>query len=257
MRTNQTDWRRKLARFAPRWIKQLIKYAIFVTEYLGFRKLTSAHANRFPPLSWRERLPCLDDKNSNTPFDKHYIYHPAWAARVLAKTRPSRHVDISSSLAFSTIVSAFIPVDFYDYRPALIGLKGMNSKFGDLMKLPFPDGELESVSCMHVIEHVGLGRYGDPLDVDGDIKSLTELKRIVRSGGDLLIVVPVGLPRIVFNAHRIYAYEQVVGHFEGFELKEFSLITDHGSPEGMIENASPNLVRLQKYGCGCFWFRKL
>lgn len=257
MRTDQTDWRRKLARFAPRWLKQLIKYAIFVTEYIGFKKQALGHANRFPPLNWQERLPCLDDKNSNTPFDKHYIYHPAWAARVLAKTKPLRHIDISSSLSFSTIVSAFIPVDFYDYRPALISLEGMNSNFGDLMSLPFASGEVQSVSCMHVIEHVGLGRYGDPQDVDGDIKALNELKRIVKSGGDLLLVVPVGQPKIVFNAHRIYSYEQIIGNFEGYELKEFSLITDFGSPGGIVENAPPELVCRQQYGCGCFWFRKL
>jgi SAM-dependent methyltransferase len=202
-------------------------------------------------------MPCLDDKNSNTPFDKHYIYHPAWAARVLAKTKPSRHVDISSSLAFSTIVSAFIPVDFYDYRPALIGLDNLNSNFGDLMSLPFLDGELQSVSCMHVIEHVGLGRYGDPQDIDGDIKALSELKRITKSGGDLLLVVPVGVPKIVFNAHRIYSYEQIIENFGGYELKDFSLITDFGSTEGMIKNASTELVCQQQYGCGCFWFRKM
>lgn len=256
MKNEQMDWRMKLARFLPRRIKQLIKYTFFVSEFFVFKRLAAESTDRFPPLSWRERMPCLDDKNSNTPFDKHYIYHPAWAARVLAKTKPARHVDISSSLSFSTLVSAFIPVDFYDYRPALIGLSNLNSNFGDLMRLSFSDGELQSVSCMHVVEHVGLGRYGDTQDFDGDVKAIAELKRIVKPGGDLLLVVPVGAPKIVFNAHRIYSYEQILGNFEGFELKEFSLITDFGSPEGMVENAPPELVRQQEYGCGCFWFRK-
>ena len=190
-------------------------------------------------------------------FQKSHIYHPAWAARVLAETRPARHVDISSSLAFSTIVSAFIPVDFYDYRPALLELDNLQSNFGNLLSLPFPDGALQSVSCMHVIEHVGLGRYGDQQDANGDLKALAELKRIVQAGGDLLIVVPVGAPKIVFNAHRIYSYAQIVENFAGFELKEFSLITDVESPAGILKNAPPELVAQQQYGCGCFWFRKL
>lgn len=257
MKIGQIDRRKKLARFVPRWTKQLIKYTSYLSDYFIFKKLTAANANRFPPLSWWERLPCLDDKNSNTPFDKHYIYHPAWAARVLAVTKPTRHVDISSSLSFSTLVSAFIPVDFYDYRPALIGLDNLKSKFGDLMSLPFMDGEVQSLSCMHVIEHVGLGRYGDRIDVGGDIKALAELKRIVKSGGDLLLVVPVGEPKIIFNAHRIYSYEQIIESMCGFELKEFSLITDSDNPVGIIKNANPELVCRQKYGCGCFWFRKL
>ena len=248
---------RKFAGFAPQWLKQLAKYAFFVLEFIKFRKLKPENVDRFPSVRWRERLPCLDDKNSNTPYDKHYLYHPAWAARVLAKTRPLRHVDIASSLSFSTLVSAFIPVDFYDYRPALIGLDGLQSNFGDLMRLPFADGELQSVSCMHVIEHVGLGRYGDPQDADGDLKALAELKRITRYGGDLLLVVPVGVPKIVFNAHRIYSYQQIIDNFSNYELKEFSLITDYGNPEGIVINAPPQLVNQQQYGCGCFWFRKL
>ena len=138
----------------------------------------------------------------------------------------------------------------------MIGLVNFNSKFGDLMSFPFGDGELQSVSCMHVVEHVGLGRYGDSQDYDGDVKAIAELKRIVKSGGDLLLVVPVGAPEIVFNAHRIYSYAQMLGNFEGFEPKEFSLITDFGSPEGMVENAPPGLVCQQEYGCSCFWFRK-
>lgn len=248
---------RKYAKYVPRNINQLIKFVFFVREYISFKKLTLENENRFPALSWHERMPCLDDKNRNTPFDKHYIYHPAWAARVLAKNKPSRHVDISSSLSFSTIVSAFIQVDFYDYRPALIGLDNLRSNYGDLMRLPFSDGELQSVSCMHVIEHVGLGRYGDPQDIDGDVKALSELKRIIKPGGDLLLVVPVGMPKIVFNAHRIYTYKQIIDYFSGYELKDFSLITDSGSTEGIIKNASPELVGQQQYGCGCFWFRKI
>jgi SAM-dependent methyltransferase len=244
----------------PLWTRrlyaQLNKNSKFDRDFKKFKGQESDNSNRFPPLNWQNRYPCLDDVNSNTPFSKHYIYHPAWAARVLSQTMPLRHVDISSSLSFSTIVSAFVPVDFYDYRPALIDLDGLSSKFGDLLHLPFPDGDLQSVSCMHVIEHVGLGRYGDPLDYDGDLKAIVELKRITKVGGDLLFVVPVGQPKIAFNAHRIYSYEQIIKNFGEFELKEFSLITDSENPEGLIRNAPPGLVSQQQYGCGCFWFRK-
>lgn len=232
------------------------KNAKFEKEFSELKRQESDNSFRFPSLSWQDRYPCLEDGNSNTPFDKHYLYHPAWAARVLAKIMPRRHVDISSSLSFCTIVSAFVPVDFYDYRPAMIDLDGLRSKFGDLLHLPFADGELQSVSCMHVIEHVGLGRYGDPLDYDGDLKAIAELKRITKVGGDLLLVVPVGMPKIAFNAHRIYSYEQIVENFDEFELLEFALITDPDQPEGLIRNAPPELVSQQQYGCGCFWFRR-
>jgi hypothetical protein len=109
---------------------------------------------------------------------------------------------------------------------------------------------------MHVIEHIGLGRYGDPIDPDGDIKSINELKRVVAPGGSVLFVVPVGRPKIEFNAHRIYSYEQIIGYFSGMELKEFSLVPDNYVETGLIVNADPSLVQHQTWGCGCFWFKK-
>ena len=82
---------------------------------------------------------------------------------------------------------------------------------------------------------------------------MSELKRVLTPGGDLLFVTPVGDPKIEFNAHRIYSYEQIIGYFSPLSLFEFSLITDDGS---MITNADPNMVKQQQYGCGCFWFKK-
>ena len=106
---------------------------------------------------------------------------------------------------------------------------------------------------MHTVEHVGLGRYGDPINPDGDLKAISELKRTLANGGSLLFVVPVGKPKIEFNAHRIYSFEQIINYFKDLKLKEFSIITDNGD---FIENAKPELVKQQKYGCGCFWFIK-
>ncbi|MEP7269493.1 MAG: DUF268 domain-containing protein [Saprospiraceae bacterium] len=208
--------------------------------------------NRFS-LHWYSIYPCLQDKSKMTGFDHHYLYHPAWAARVLAQTKPRLHIDISSILNFSTIVSAFIPMEFYDYRPAEIKLSNYNSNSIDLKNLKFADESISSVSCMHTIEHVGLGRYGDALDPDGDLKSIQELKRVLKKGGNLLFVTPIGKPKIEFNAHRIYSYEQIMSYFEPLSLKQFSLIPDQG---GLIESADPLLVKDQNYACGCFWFQK-
>jgi hypothetical protein len=106
---------------------------------------------------------------------------------------------------------------------------------------------------MHTIEHIGLGRYGDQIDPNGDMRAVNELKRVLAENGSLLFVTPVGKPKIEFNAHRIYSFEMVMEMFEGLKLMEFSLITDSGD---FIENANPDIVKEQKYGCGCFWFKK-
>lgn len=232
-----------------RFPKKIARFFGFLGEWSRFK---SKNDKRFT-VKTSDLYPCLKDKITTTPFDHHYTYHPAWAARILAKTKPAYHVDISSILHFSTVVSAFIPIKFYDYRPADLKLKNLESGFADLKKLSFADNTVPSLSCMHTIEHIGLGRYGDEIDPQGDTKSIYELKRVLQPGGDLLFVTPVGKPKIEFNAHRIYSYEQIIEFFAPLTLKEFSLIPDAG---GLIVNADPALVKDQLYGCGCFWFKK-
>lgn len=222
----------------------------FKLELEAFRNLPS---NRFT-ISDADLYPCLYDNTSFTGFDAHYIYHPAWATRIIKKINPSKHIDISSTLHFCAAISAFYPTEFYDYRPAKLNLSNLISKEGDLNKLSFDDNSVESLSCMHTIEHIGLGRYGDKLDADGDLKAIKELQRVTKIGGNLLIVTPVGKPRIQFNAHRIYSFEMVNDLFSGFELKDFSLVKDD---QTYIENADPALVAAQTYGCGCFWYQKI
>ncbi|GAA4333766.1 DUF268 domain-containing protein [Flaviaesturariibacter amylovorans] len=232
-----------------RFPKKIVRSFEFMKELSAFRARSDG---RFA-INTKDIYPCLTDKIKYTPFDQHYTYHPAWAARKVAEIAPAKHVDISSILGFSTILSAFVPTEFYDYRPAEFHLPGFSSGFADLSALSFADGSIPSLSCMHTVEHIGLGRYGDPLDPEGDLKAIGELKRVLAPGGDLLFVTPVGRPRIEFNGHRIYSYEQIASYFAPLQLKEFSLIPDKG---GLIANADPALVAQQSYGCGCFWFKK-
>lgn len=227
------------------------RYTRYIYNYL---KRSSALADGRFEYSWRLRWPCLNDATEGTGFDAHYLYHTSWAARILARDKPEYHVDISSSLMFVSLVSAFIPVRFYDYRPANINLSNLDGGFADLMKLPFDDNSVRSLSCMHVIEHVGLGRYGDPFQPQGDLKAISELIRVVSPGGCLFFVVPIGGKSVLqFNAHRIYLYEQIQSYFQSMKLEDFALVTDCGA---FLVNPSIEIVRQQYFGCGCFLFRK-
>lgn len=227
----------------------------FREEFSTFEKMSAAAPTRFS-LNWQDRRPFLDDKTPSTAFDRHYVYHPAWAARVLAQTKPDVHVDVSSIINFCAVVSAFIPVEYYEYQPRDLQLSGLTSGKADLLALPFADASVKSLSCMHVVEHVGLGRYGDPLDPEGDLKAIAELTRVLAPQGTLLFVVPVGQPRLMFNAHRIYSYAQVVSYFPELTLEEFALIPDDSHDGGLVCPAPPELSDAQEYGCGCFWFRR-
>lgn len=229
--------------------------AKFAEQFSMFAELHCA-AGRIEAVDWMDQYPCLNDATDATGFDRHYIYHPAWAARVLARTRPIEHIDISSTLTFCTLLSAFIPTRFFDYRPAPIVLDGLQTGATDLVSLHFADESIDSLSCMHVIEHIGLGRYGDPIDPMGDRKAVGELQRVLKKGGNLLVVVPVGRPRVQFNAHRVYDYREFRDWFDELELVDFSLIPDGDAPHGLVVNPTPRLVDEQEYGCGCYWLRK-
>ncbi len=222
---------------------------LFDQQLIEFRKMSG---DRFS-LNDQDLYPCLYDNTTYTGFDAHYIYHPAWAIRIIKKIGPSKHIDISSTLHFCSTISAFYKTEFYDYRPASLNLSDLVSMEGDLNNLPFKANSVECLSCMHTIEHIGLGRYGDTLDSNGDLKAIRELQRVTKIGGNLLIVTPVGKPRIQFNAHRIYSFEMIHELFGDFELQDFSLVKDD---QTFIENANPLLVKDQAYGCGCFWYKK-
>ena len=72
-------------------------------------------------------------------------------------------------------------------------------------------------------------------------------------GGNLYFALPVGKPRVCFNAHRIHAPETILDYFSGLKLKELSGIHDDGSYEQSINRKQ---LADSRYGCGLFWFTK-
>ena len=224
------------------------------TEQFSQFKEQSCLDGRFEPKQ-TDWFPCLNDDTPETGFDPHYVLHTSWAARVLAKTKPKVHVSFGDSLYFVGIASAFTSVTFCDIRKSGLPFRDIKENSADLTDLPSSwSGTLESISCMHVLEHIGLGRYGDALDASGDHKAAAELARVLAPGGQLLMVVPMeDPPRVRFNAHRLYSYSQVMDLFPDLSLQEFTLITNEGQ---FFENADPCLLEGRKYSCGCFRYTK-
>ncbi|MBX3354360.1 MAG: class I SAM-dependent methyltransferase [Phycisphaeraceae bacterium] len=196
--------------------------------------------------------PQLADRTASTPFDPHYFFQGAWLARQLAQRRPTCHVDVGSDLRVVGVVSAFVPTTFLDLRPAAIAVPGLTPQAGDLNALPFADGSLESLSCMHVIEHIGLGRYGDPIDPDGSVKACRELARVLRPGGWLFLSTPVGQPRVEFNAHRIFDPQVIESMVAPLALTSFAWVDDRGR---FHDQATPEDARSARYACGMFAFQ--
>jgi SAM-dependent methyltransferase len=232
-------------------IKNISKLSQFLFDYLKIKR-DAQHWDCY----FRDLLPMLEDGTSNMDFDAHYVYHTGWAARVLKESSPREHVDISSSIIFCSIASAFIPIKHYDYRRPILDISGLYCGVQDLTNLTFLDNSVESLSCMHVIEHIGLGRYGDPINALGDELASKELVRILSPGGRLLIALPVAeRARIRFNGHRIYNLNKVIQLFGELELIEFSFLNDFKGNK-FTRFASQADILGSNYGCGCFVFRK-
>ncbi|MBV8210703.1 MAG: DUF268 domain-containing protein [Burkholderiaceae bacterium] len=198
--------------------------------------------------------PCLWDRSGTTPFDSHYLYQGAWLARRLAETRPQHHVDVASSALTISVLSAFVPTTFVDVRPLEVALSRLESIRGELYALAFESESVASISCLHVIEHVGLGRYGDPLDPIGHERAAQELARVLATGGRLYVSTPVGRERVCFNAHRVFSARTVVRLFAGLNLREFSLV---GDDSRLHEHQQLDAAAQLDYGCGLFIFEKL
>ncbi|TNC06816.1 DUF268 domain-containing protein [Methylobacterium terricola] len=209
-------------------------------------------------LDLEDQVAILGEDGPMMGFDRQYIYHTAWAARCLSRIKPAFHVDFSSILYFTAIISAFFPVKYYDFRKSLLSLDAVTTGSVDLVSADkIKTGSLSSISCMHVVEHIGLGRYGDPIDYDGDLKAIRELQRIVAPGGDFLFVAPVGANGLIqFNANRIYNYYEIRRELtKGFHLIEEALIPG-GWEHGLVYQPSESLIDSQFHACGCFWLKK-
>jgi SAM-dependent methyltransferase len=253
---------------APRFVKYLYRVASQFFNPLRWPStprevaLFAADARAFVTMARNEGLhtaiewePILFNRKLNSSFDTHYTYQAAWATRRIVERRPKEHVDVSSQVPFIAQLSAIVPVTMYEFRKPDIELMGLTLREASLLELPMADRSIDSLSCMHVIEHVGLGRYGDPLDPRGTERALCELCRVVAPGGVLYLSLPVGRERVVFNAHRVSDAEAIVARVaqEGLRLRAFALIDDRGR---FHDPARPEDARGNDYSCGCFLFER-
>jgi hypothetical protein len=233
------DWRRIVSlRYLPR----------YVADWAAFRRQAGSWA-----MEVSDSYPCLADRLPATPFDPHYFYQGSWLARRLAESKPLRHIDIGSSVLTVGVLSAHVPVIFVDYRPLIAKQQGLDCVAADINRLPFAERSIQSLSCLHVIEHIGLGRYGDPINADGARLAAAELQRLVEVGGKLYLSTPIGRERICFNAHRVFAPGTVPSLFSELRLVHFSFVSDDGV---LHENVSPAVVPRLEYGCGFFEFER-
>jgi len=194
--------------------------------------------------------PCINDNTSNTPLNIDYFYQDTWAINKIFKEKPKKHYDIGSNAKTIGILSQFTNTYMVDIRPIPVKLKGLNFIKGDICNLPFKNNSIKSLSSLCVIEHIGLGRYGDKLDAFGSEKAIKEIIRVVKKSGNIYISVPVFKQNtIFFNAHRAFTRKYILKQFNNCKLIEEKYIYNREMKPKYIKNNNT-------YGTGLFWFKK-
>jgi len=197
--------------------------------------------------------PILDEKTKVTGVDYQYLYQQVWVFNEVNKLKPKNHYDIGSTYEMSCYLAGITNAHFIDLRPIEADIPNLELLKGEIEDLPFEDNSLESVSCLHVIEHIGLGRYGDKLNIDGSRSACKELSRVLKPGGFLYLSTPIGRERICFNAHRVFNPLTILGYCKDLELVEFNMVDDDGELHKDIEAQG---FQDSEYSLGMFKFRK-
>jgi hypothetical protein len=199
--------------------------------------------------------PALFDRDPSTQTGGgHYFFQDIWALRQLIALGPAVHNDVGSRLdGFVGQATAICPVTYWDIRPPSFSLPRFEFRQGSVLSLPLADRSIGSLSCLHTAEHIGLGRYGDPLDPAGTEKALRELARVLAVGGTLLFSMPVGRERTEFNAQRIWRPRRVMETVPELTLQEFSYVDDAGVFQ---ENTDVDTAANATYACGLYRFTR-
>jgi len=226
------------------FFKGLINYISFFKDLNEYNRLIPTKR-----INFREIYPQLFGKTSATKLDPHYFFQQIWAFGLIKQKSPKEHVDIGSKLDYVGMLSVITNVTFIDIRPINVKLDNFQSKAGSILNLPYPDNSIYSISCLHVIEHIGLGRYGDHIDPNGSKKAAKEITRVLAKNGYLYLSVPIGKPNVCFNAHRIFSPYDILSMFDKLTIKSFSVINDNGE---YIIGANLEDYLNAKYACGLF-----
>lgn len=206
--------------------------------------------------------PCLHDWYEEGGSTKdEYFWQDLHVARQIHLRDPDKHVDIGSRIdGFVAHVASFREIEVFDIRPVSTAIPGVRFRQADLTNLSEPHVNCcDSLSCLHALEHFGLGRYGDPVDPRGYITGLANMARMLRSGGVFYLSVPIGKERVEFNAHRVFDPLKLVSlaSENSLLLSAFAWIEPN---QALVQSGGPgrDMEKLNKanYALGIFTFVK-
>ena len=225
----------------------------YIRDFYRFR---SAYNGRL------EIKPCLHDWNEEGGSTKsEYFWQDLLVAKMIYEAKPEKHVDIGSRVdGFVAHVACFREIEVFDIRPITTQIPGIIFKQADLMKpLEGMEGYCDSLSCLHALEHFGLGRYGDPIDPKGFEQGFANMADLLRENGLFYLSVPIGIDRVEFNANRVFD-PRIIVNLAGqnsLKLAGLTVIESGGNVEmHAYDEVQLSKLAMQRYALGVFVFQK-
>lgn len=211
-------------------------------------------------------VPCLHDRYEEGGATKsEYFWQDLLVARWIHADQPVRHVDVGSRVdGFVAHVASFREIEVFDVRPITTHVPGVVFKQADLMR-PVAvssvggSGYCDSLSCLHAIEHFGLGRYGDPIDPQGYERGIANMAQLLQSGGKLYLSTPIGQARVEFNANWVFDPRTIIRNAEanGLRLQKLIVVSSKSGPRDVLPSEETLKELAQSfYNLGIFVFTK-
>ena len=191
-----------------------------------------------------------------------YFHHDLLIAKKIYQNTPTKHVDIGSRIdGFVAHVAVFREIEIFDIRNMTSNVENIIFKQADFSARDFElENYTDSISSLNAIEHFGLGRYGDPIDVNGHLTAIDNIWKCLKTDGLFYFSVPIGPQRIEFNAHRVFSVNYLLNLFdEKYDLASFSFVNDAGElilnqPTNRVDEINSNFGCA--FGFGIFELRK-
>jgi SAM-dependent methyltransferase len=206
--------------------------------------------------------PVFGEKRSHNSIPWNYFFQDLWVAQLILQNNPIKHVDVGSRIdGFVAHIATFRQIEVYDIRSVRNDIPNVKFVQVDLCSEKFHFADYcDSISSLHVIEHLGLGRYGDRIDPDAYVKGLRNITKALKNDGLFYLSVPIGKQRIEFNAHRVFSASYIIELLKPYyKLENFGYINDQSLffPNVSITDSGFDNSFGCFYGCGIFIFRKI
>jgi len=228
---------------------------VYISDLFKFRKNYKGELRIVPSLH--------DRYVSNGDYEHEYFWQDLFMAQRIFSDQPKNHLDIGSRIdGFIANVASYREVQVLDIREQSTKIPNVIFKQADLMdssSLESHRGRYKSISCLHTIEHLGLGRYGDPIMVEGFDLGFKNICSILADTGILYLSTPISTKSYVeFNSNRVTDYRQVLEKANelGLLLLEFRTVTKKGVSEPYPSECESMIDYFGDYVLGLFIFRK-